>query len=142
MLSNKIQEAFNQFDTRDPKSADRRALSTLFIEIALSLTRMREKKGLSKRELARRVNTGHSVIVGWETPGYTGYSLSKLAEVANVLGYDISLQFISKESRQPEVFNKYTKTHWDKGVIMAKQPQVDVITSWKDVEGQQQEVRA
>lgn len=100
MLSKNLRDAFREFDERDPESANRRALASLFIDIALTLTRLREKSGLSKRELARRVNGSHPTIVQWETPGYTGYSLSKLAEVAGVLGYDISVKFSPKEELQ------------------------------------------
>lgn len=56
------------------------------INLSLNITHLREKKGWSKRELARRIGTHHPVIIRWEQPvaPITIDSVEKLADVFGV----------------------------------------------------------
>lgn len=50
---------------------------------------LRQKAGLTQRELAQVVGTQPSVICRLEDADYTGHSLSMLARIAGALGYDL-----------------------------------------------------
>lgn len=97
MLSDNLKKYISEVDKTDKKSRTRRALYGLFLDIALALPKMRESRGLSKRELARMLNTSHPTIVRWETPGYSGYTLAKLIDLADAMDYTISFKFVPKE---------------------------------------------
>lgn len=94
MLSPDLQGMFSEFEARNPKATTERRLQGLFIDIALAIARMRNDKGISQRELARRLHTSHPVIRRWESPGYEGYTLSKLVALAQVLDHIVEVKFV------------------------------------------------
>lgn len=109
MLSNNLKKYIEEVDRRDPRSKTRRILYGLFLDISQALPRMRISKGLSQRELAKKLNTSHPTIARWETPGYTGYTLSKLIEVADALDFTVDLKFVPKG----ETSNHIEKAGWN-----------------------------
>jgi transcriptional regulator with XRE-family HTH domain len=68
--------------------------------VALQLTTLRKKAGLSQAELARRVGTSQQQISRLESPKYEGHSLSMLRRVAEVLGAGVSVQMCELEPRE------------------------------------------
>jgi len=99
MLDKNIHNLFQDYEKRDPKAKVRRDLYGLFIEIAINIKRIREFRGLSKRALAKMLNTSHPMIVKWETPGYGGYSLARLIDIADALDCTLDLKMIPKANR-------------------------------------------
>lgn len=128
MLSKKLRKAFDDVDKSDPNSISRRTLYRLFIDISIALTSMREKRGLSQRDLAKKLNTSHPTIVRWETAGYTGYTLSKLVEVSDILGYEIDIKFIPKELRNTQTEISYTNADSWEGDMNSKMLQNEQLT--------------
>lgn len=63
------------------------------IRLAFELRALREKKGLSQRELAERVGTTQSAIARLEA-GNISPSLPTLDKVAAALGAEVSLTFV------------------------------------------------
>ena len=55
-------------------------------DVALQLAALREKAGLSQKELARKLRTSQQQISRLESPDYEGHSLSMLRRVAEILG--------------------------------------------------------
>ena len=55
-------------------------------DVALQIAALREKAGLSQKELARKLKTSQQNISQLESPSYAGHSLSMLRRVADVLG--------------------------------------------------------
>ena len=55
-------------------------------DIALQIAALREKAGLSQKELARRLRTSQQNISRLESPSYEGHSLNMLRRIAAVLG--------------------------------------------------------
>jgi transcriptional regulator with XRE-family HTH domain len=55
-------------------------------DVAVQLSSLRKKSGLSQKELAKRVGTSQQQISRLESPSYEGHSLSMLRRVAEVLG--------------------------------------------------------
>src|SRR5437867_13447357 len=54
-------------------------------DVALQIAALREKAGLSQKDLARKLKTSQQQISRLESPDYEGHSLSMLRRVAKVL---------------------------------------------------------
>src|SRR5688572_12348911 len=54
-------------------------------DVALQIAALRQRAGLSQKELAHRVKTSQQQICRLESPGYEGHSLSMLRRVAREL---------------------------------------------------------
>ena len=82
-------DAFLEEQLRDPDFAERFEKAGEAWDIALQLAALREKQGLSQKELARRVGTTQQQISRLESPSYEGHSLSMLRHVAEALGVHV-----------------------------------------------------
>ena len=58
-------------------------------DVALQITALRQRAGVSQRELAKRVKTSQQQICRLESPGYEGHSLSMLRRVARELNAQV-----------------------------------------------------
>jgi transcriptional regulator with XRE-family HTH domain len=54
-------------------------------DVALQIAALRERAGLSQKQLAKLLKTSQQQISRLESPGYEGHSLSMLRRVANAL---------------------------------------------------------
>ena len=54
-------------------------------DVALQLAALRERAGLSQKDLARKLHTSQQQISRLESPSYEGHSLSMLRRVAKIL---------------------------------------------------------
>ena len=61
--------------------------------MALQITALRKKAGLSQKELARLLKTSQQQISRLESSGYEGHSLSMLRRVAEVLHARVRVVF-------------------------------------------------
>ena len=73
-------------------------------DVAIQLAQLRRWRGLSQKELAKRVGTSQQQISRLESPSYEGHTLSMLRRVAEVLGAKVRVE-IQKENypRREEV---------------------------------------
>src|SRR5438046_9085977 len=71
---------------KDPVFAERFERAGEAWDVALQLTALREKAGLSQKDLARKLRTSQQNISRLESPSYEGHSLSMLRRVAEVIG--------------------------------------------------------
>src|ERR1035437_3840408 len=73
-------------------------------DVALHIAALREKAGLSQKELAKRLHTSQQQISRLESPSYEGHSLSMLRRVAEALNVQIRVVFepVSAISRVAE----------------------------------------
>ena len=78
---------------RDPDFAERFKQAGEAWDVALQLTALREKAGLSQAELARKLKTTEQQISRRESPAYEGHSLSMLRRVASALHAQVRLVF-------------------------------------------------
>lgn len=69
----------------DPAFAARFKEAGAAWDVALQLAALRERAGLSQKELARLLKTSQQQISRLESPGYEGHSLSMLRRVAAAL---------------------------------------------------------
>jgi transcriptional regulator with XRE-family HTH domain len=70
---------------KDPVFVERFERAGEAWDVALQLAALREKAGLSQKDLARKLKTSQQQISRLESPGYEGHSLSMLRRVAKVL---------------------------------------------------------
>lgn len=61
--------------------------------VARQIVTLREKSGLTQRELAKKVGTTPSAISRLESPGYQGHSLSMLRKLADALNTTLDIRF-------------------------------------------------
>ena len=71
---------------KDPVFAERFEKAGEAWDVALQIAALREKAGLSQKELARKLRTSQQQISRLESPDYEGHSLSMLRRVAGILG--------------------------------------------------------
>ena len=62
-------------------------------DIALQIAALREKAGLSQKDLAKLLSTSQQQISRLESPGYEGHSLSMLRRVAEALHARVRVVF-------------------------------------------------
>src|SRR6478609_643857 len=78
-------DLFLEEQLRDPDFAERFKRAGEAWDVALQLAALREKAGLSQRDLARKLKTSQQQISRLESPNYEGHSLSMLRRVAKAL---------------------------------------------------------
>jgi transcriptional regulator with XRE-family HTH domain len=72
-------------------------------EVARSIYELREKAGLSQKELADRVDTTQSVISRLEDADYDGHSLSMLSRIAKALNRQVQVVMRPKQQKQASI---------------------------------------
>jgi DNA-binding XRE family transcriptional regulator len=99
---------------KDPGFAERFRKAGEAWEVALQLVSLREKSGLSQKELARKVGTTQQQISRLESPSYEGHSLSMLRRVARVLGATVRVDIRPREGDRPSVVAEAISTYGGK----------------------------
>ncbi len=64
-------------------------------EVAAAIYDLRNKSGLTQKQLANMIGTTQSVISRLEDADYDGHSLSMLSRIAKALNKRLSVQFLS-----------------------------------------------
>jgi transcriptional regulator with XRE-family HTH domain len=82
---------------KDPAFVERYARAGEAWDVALQLSALREKAGVSQKELARKLKTTQQQISRLESPSYEGHSLSMLRRIARALNARVRVVFESEE---------------------------------------------
>jgi transcriptional regulator with XRE-family HTH domain len=85
---------------RDPAFAARFERAGEAWDVALQIATLRQKAGLSQKELATVLNTSQQQISRLESPGYEGHSLSMLRRVASALNARVRIVFETPAKRK------------------------------------------
>jgi transcriptional regulator with XRE-family HTH domain len=88
---------------KDPVFAERFERAGEAWDVALQITALREKAGLSQKDLARKLKTSQQNISRLESPSYEGHSLSMLRRVAEVLNARVRVILEPARPRKPSV---------------------------------------
>ena len=91
---------------KDPDFAARFERAGEAWDVALQLTALREKAGLSQKDLARKLHTSQQQISRLESPAYEGHSLSMLRRVAEVLGVTVRVTLAPKGESGPMILSE------------------------------------
>ena len=78
---------------KDPVFAARFKRAGEAWDVALQIAVLREKAGLSQKDLARILGTSQQQISRLESPGYEGHSLSMIRRVAEALNARVRVVF-------------------------------------------------
>jgi transcriptional regulator with XRE-family HTH domain len=92
-------DLFLEEQLRDPDFAERFKRAGEAWDVALQVAALREKAGLSQKELARKLKTTQQQISRLESPSYEGHSLSMLRRVARVLNAHVRV--ILESNQEP-----------------------------------------
>jgi transcriptional regulator with XRE-family HTH domain len=82
-------DIFLEEQLRDPDFAERFKRAGEAWDVALQIAALRERAGLSQKDLARKLKTSQQNISRLESPAYEGHSLSMLRRVAKVLNANV-----------------------------------------------------
>ena len=82
-------DAYLEEQLKDPGFAKKFEQAGEAWDVALQITQLRERAGLSQKELARKLHTSQQQISRLESPSYEGHSLSMLRRVAEALGVTV-----------------------------------------------------
>ena len=66
----------------------------VYAQLAVQIARIRSKKKLSQKRLARLLHTSQQTVSRLEDPHNTSYSLRTLIKLAHALGKELRVQFI------------------------------------------------
>jgi transcriptional regulator with XRE-family HTH domain len=83
---------------KDPLFAERFEKAGEAWDVALQLAALRERAGLSQKDLACKLHTSQQNISRLESPSYEGHSLAMLRRVAEVLGATVHVTLSAKEA--------------------------------------------
>src|SRR5580658_6973340 len=75
-------------------------------DVALQLAALRQKAGLSQKDLARKLKTSQQQISRLESPSYEGHSLSMLRRVAKALGATVLVTLSPQGESGPMVLSE------------------------------------
>ena len=89
-------DRFLEEQLRDPDFADRFERAGEAWDVALQIAALREKAGLSQKDLARKLHTSQQNISRLESPAYEGHSLAMLRRVAEVLDATVRVTIAPK----------------------------------------------
>ena len=78
---------------KDPVFAERFETAGEAWDVALQIAALREKAGLSQKDLARKLKTSQQNISRLESPSYEGHSLMMLRRVARALNAKVRVVF-------------------------------------------------
>lgn len=78
---------------KDPGFAERFERAGQAWDVAVQLAALRQKAGLSQKDLARKLRTSQQNISRLESPSYEGHSLGMLRRVAEALGATVRVTF-------------------------------------------------
>jgi predicted XRE-type DNA-binding protein len=65
--------------------------------IAIQISHLRTKAGLTQKQLAGLVGTTQSVISRLESTEYRGHSMNMLEKIASALGYEVRIELVPEK---------------------------------------------
>ena len=79
---------------KDPAVREAYEEEGLFVELAIQIAHLRQRKGFTQRQLAKRLHTSQQTISRLESPRNGSLSLRTLVRIAHALGKEIKVQFV------------------------------------------------
>ena len=65
-----------------------------FVELAIQVAHLRQQKGLTQRQLAKRLHTSQQTVSRLESPKNGSLSLRTIMKLARALGKDVKVQLV------------------------------------------------
>src|SRR5438552_311137 len=99
-------DVFLEEQPKDPAFAERFEKAGEAWDVALQIAALREKAGLSQRDLARKLKTSQQNVSRLESPAYEGHSLTMLRRVAEALGVTVRVTLAPKEESESMILSE------------------------------------
>lgn len=85
----RLKEDLKDAEFRKSYDEERRALA-----LAMEIARLREKKGLTQSQLAKRMKTSQQAVSRIESGEYEGFTLRTLEKLAKATGTRLKIEFV------------------------------------------------
>lgn len=82
-------------DIKDPEFKKHYQEERQALKLAMKIAELREKKGLSQKQLAELMGTSQQAISRIESGEYDGFTLKTLEKIAEATGMRVKIEFIA-----------------------------------------------
>lgn len=82
-------------DLKDPEFKVHYEEERQALKLAMKISKLREKKGLSQQQLARLMGTSQQAISRIESGEYEGFTLKTLEKLAKATGTRVRIEFVA-----------------------------------------------
>jgi DNA-binding XRE family transcriptional regulator len=82
-------------DLRDPEFKALYQEERQALKLAMKITKLREKKGLSQQQMAKLMGTSQQAISRIESGEYEGFTLRTLEKIAEATGTRVKIEFVA-----------------------------------------------
>ncbi len=82
-------------DLKDPEFRTHYREEKQSLKLAMKITKLREKRGLSQKQLATLMGTSQQAISRIESGEYEGFTLKTLEKLAKATGTRVRIEFIA-----------------------------------------------
>jgi len=82
-------------DLEDPEFKAHYKKERQALKLAMKIAKLREKRGLSQQQLAKRMGTSQQAISRIESGEYQGFTLKTLEKIAEATGTRVKIEFIA-----------------------------------------------
>ncbi len=86
----RLREELKDPEFREQYEGERQAL-----QLAIEIAALRERKGLSQQDLAKRMGTSQQAISRIESGQYEGFTLKTLEKIAEATGMKVKIDFVA-----------------------------------------------
>ena len=82
-------------DIKDPEFKAHYEEEKQALKLAIKITELREKQGLSQQQLAKLMGTSQQAISRIESGEYEGFTLKTLEKIAEATGMRVKIEFVA-----------------------------------------------
>ncbi len=82
-------------DIKDPEFKEHYEEEREALKLAMRITKLREKRGLSQQQLAKLMGTSQQAISRIESGEYEGFTLKTLEKIAEATGTRVKIEFVA-----------------------------------------------
>ena len=82
-------------DLRDPEFKAHYQEERQALKLAMKIAKLREKKGLSQQQMAKRMGTSQQAVSRIESGEYEGFTLKTLEKIAEATGTKVKIEFVA-----------------------------------------------
>lgn len=82
-------------DLKNPEFKARYQEERQALKLAVKITKLREKKGLSQQQLAKLMGTSQQAVSRIESGKYEGFTLKTLEKIAEATGTTVKIVFVA-----------------------------------------------
>jgi DNA-binding XRE family transcriptional regulator len=82
-------------DLKDPEFKAHYQEERQALKLAMKIAKLREKKGLSQKQMAKLMGTSQQAVSRIESGEYEGFTLKTLEKIAEATGTKVKIEFVA-----------------------------------------------